>query len=300
MDLAKVRAFVADEMLEMAKFMESGLVYGKLELLNTHIEETRSAIQSGLKASPDDSTLLAHGELIDLFEMHVSKWCAVEDDSTAEGQRLSILQSLRDKYIAWFHDNHSRTHEKKLWIQRNKSNQEYGSERRRNLNKILRACAVEDYNGLYVLGSFDLKKTINAQQRRACGLVNALKEFGELKSGCEVAVVGGGVGGLTVAIGSAMEGASVTLFEENSNLIHYQSNNTQRFLHPNIFDWPGGNSTVSETKLPYLNWKSGLSDDVARQIINDFNRLKGKVACCGGGYKNELWRGFPSQRRNIF
>src|SRR5262245_25589074 len=74
--------------------------------------------------------------------------------------------------------------------------------------------------------------TLRSQQVRALNLVWALGK--STLKGKQIAVIGGGVAGLTFAAASAGCGASVHLFER-TKLLHLQLGCWHRALHPEVF-----------------------------------------------------------------
>src|SRR5262245_20301024 len=91
---------------------------------------------------------------------------------------------------------------------------------------------------LFVLGCFERRVTLYSQQGRALKLVEALGRMKELGAGTPVAVVGGGVAGLTFAAGAARRGAQVTVLEKEERLLPLLKRDPNRWLHPRVYDWP--------------------------------------------------------------
>lgn len=127
--------------------------------------------------------------------------------------------------------------------------------------------------GIYVLGCYEGRITIASQQARAFNLAWALVKTGALEDGKRVAVVGGGVAGMSVAAGIAGCGASVVLFERHPQLLHLLHGGHTRFLHPNIYDWPKSGWGKPDTSFPYLNWECGTADQVAKKLLQQWDEL---------------------------
>jgi hypothetical protein len=129
---------------------------------------------------------------------------------------------------------------------------------------------------LYVLGSYEGRVTIHSQQIRALNLVYALEHLGKLrkeKDGeVQVAVIGGGIGGMTAAVAAARLQVAVTVFERHSELLHNLRGCHTRHLHPNIYDWPQETASEKATKLPFLNWEAGSADAVAACLLDQWNK----------------------------
>jgi NADPH-dependent 2,4-dienoyl-CoA reductase/sulfur reductase-like enzyme len=95
---------------------------------------------------------------------------------------------------------------------------------------------------LYVLGSYETRVTIYSQQIRAFNLAYALASVGQLGANSRVAVVGGGVAGVTFAAAASRMGGTVVLFERRSQILHLLRGCHTRHLHPNVYDWPSRSS----------------------------------------------------------
>lgn len=101
-------------------------------------------------------------------------------------------------------------------------NQEFGlkfpalpetDDRRRS--ELLRLMGATRHPGVYVLGCLARYVTVYAQQVRALNLVDSLAKSGLLSLHSRVAVIGGGIAGLTAAAATAVRGAKyVQVFEE--------------------------------------------------------------------------------------
>ena len=137
-----------------------------------------------------------------------------------------------------------------------------------NLALIIERTKADD--GLHVLGCSDRPSTLFMQQCRAINLAWALREKGQLKPGSRIAVIGGGVGGLTAAAACRLLDCQVTVLERLDGPLALQRGNHTRFLHPRIYDWPEPGSTAGETDLPVLNWSAGLAGDVADTILRQW------------------------------
>jgi FAD dependent oxidoreductase len=138
-----------------------------------------------------------------------------------------------------------------------------------------------DLEGPYVLGCFGKMVTFYSQQRRALNLIWALSEKGMLGSSVDLAIVGGGLAGLTAAAAAASKGRDVTLFERNDEILHVQRTNGSRYVHPHLNSWPDESAEDIATDLPFLNWYSGRTSDVCKQIEDEwrlFERRDGEDA----------------------
>ena len=87
-----------------------------------------------------------------------------------------------------------------------------------------------------------------------------------------IAIVGGGVGGLTAAacLLSVFENAKIFIFERRWDLCALQQGADHRWLHPHIYSWPQIGSKRPGAGLPLLNWEAGRASDVVRGILHEF------------------------------
>lgn len=132
-------------------------------------------------------------------------------------------------------------------------------------SRILVAMAVSDWPRMFVLGSFETRVTVYSQQCRALNLVRALFEGGILWPKARLVVIGGGVAGLTAAIGAARLGAEVVVYEARS-ILSAQSQASHRFLHPHLYDWPDEKSGTLQAGLPVLDWTAGVASKVVEKM----------------------------------
>src|SRR5947209_2765428 len=112
---------------------------------------------------------------------------------------------------------------------------------------IIQRMAVDTVPRAYVLGCQAQRITVLSQQYRAFNLIWALIAEGRLKEGSRVGIVGGGIGGLTVAAAAMLKGCRVVLAEARPELMHLQRGNKTRLLHPNIYEWPAPGSEIEST-----------------------------------------------------
>ncbi|HYO58473.1 tetratricopeptide repeat protein, partial [Archangium sp.] len=147
---------------------------------------------------------------------------------------------------------------------------------------VLRHMRMPNETGLYILGAFERRVTLRSQQVRALNLVCALDALGALKDTGRIAVVGGGVAGMTAAAGAARLGYEVTLLEKKDSLLPLFRRNTTRWLHPHIYDWPetpgetrhdGGPLDPDEAGLPLLSWRADFAGRVVDQLDAQWRSL---------------------------
>jgi hypothetical protein len=147
--------------------------------------------------------------------------------------------------------------------------------------QILMRMSWPDREGPYVLGCFGKTVTFYSQQRRALNLIWALFREQLLRQDDSLAVVGGGLAGLTAAAAAASKGCHVTLFERNDEILHVQRTNGSRYVHPHLNSWPDVSPEKIATDLPFLNWYPGRTSEVCKQIEDEwrlFERVEGEEA----------------------
>jgi len=158
---------------------------------------------------------------------------------------------------------------------------------------------VED--GLFVLGCFERRVTFASQQVRALNLVYALHERRLLPHDGAIAVVGGGVAGMTAAAAAARLGYDVTLLEQGETLLPLLAGNTKRWIHPHVYDWPDDSRLPEQeeerdwAQVPLLRWKAAPAGDVARQIKAQWDALpeRERIRVCQNVKGIDLGHGSP-------
>lgn len=144
---------------------------------------------------------------------------------------------------------------------------------------MLHAHRLSDDLPLYIIGSFDRRVTVLAQQTRALNLAWAMVETGAAptkESGpWRVAVIGAGFAGLTFAAALSRKGtaAQIDVFEQRDSLLPLQQGSDTRWLHPHIYDWPTEGSEAAAAMLPILNWTAARSSDVVVQILSQWAKI---------------------------
>jgi len=135
---------------------------------------------------------------------------------------------------------------------------------------------------VFALTPSSLAITVQRQQIRALNLVHAIcKTWAHHKplkkvvprEKAKIAIIGGGIAGVTTAAALLKKGYEVHLFEQRSELCHLQSGCETRWLHPAIYDWPSANSDFSDARLPLLNWSAGMAGQVARHVLRQFDQV---------------------------
>jgi DNA-binding winged helix-turn-helix (wHTH) protein len=141
------------------------------------------------------------------------------------------------------------------------------------IDDIIDSTTVKDYDAIYFLGPFARRVSFTSQQHRSLNLVWALKERDKLANGEHVAVIGGGLAGLTTAAALIASGCSVTLFEHSAMVLERQRNTTHRFIHPTINFWPFDPLNPT-TAYPFLEWYANQCQAAIRKLETEWkNRI---------------------------
>jgi hypothetical protein len=138
---------------------------------------------------------------------------------------------------------------------------------------IRRMCLLPGSSRTFIIGGYDRIRSVAAQQTRAFNLVHSLFESNVLKEGSTVLVIGGGVCGLSLAAGTGLRGAKVTVAEKRPGVLATFSGCQTRWLHPNIINWPLPGWDLASTRLPALNWFASQAASVADQIRQEWDEI---------------------------
>lgn len=141
------------------------------------------------------------------------------------------------------------------------------------VDEIIAEALVPDTHSVFVLGSFEQRVTVFAQQVRALNLVDAILSRGLLQETGRVAIVGGGAAGITAAVALARAAPNLKtlhLFETRSDVLELQ-HNSSRYLHPHFYDWPKAGSDDPDAGLPLMNWTAGSAGEVAASLRAQFD-----------------------------
>ncbi len=152
--------------------------------------------------------------------------------------------------------------------------------------EVVEICSPRPGMPYFVLGPFANRVSFVAQQTRAINLVYALVKLGIFGKDDEIAVIGGGVAGLTAAAAVVGFGAKADIYESGACLLPRQQETVHRVVNPTITKWPL--EDLSETtRLPFLNWYQLPCNEVAQLLQADYDRIE--KAC--DGKLNAAFRG---------
>jgi len=154
--------------------------------------------------------------------------------------------------------------------------------------KIVEQSQVTGSVNTFILGNTDKRVTFSTQQTRAFNLVWALWVEKIIKKKSKVAVIGGGLAGMTAAAALNIKGASVTLYHDKENLMNVQEKSVHRYIHPNIYDWPQKGCEIANTDFPCMNWSAAFANRVLEQIEDRWNELKDQIEILKPEYIDEV------------
>jgi hypothetical protein len=143
-------------------------------------------------------------------------------------------------------------------------------------DRILDLMSPPGQSRLYVLGAYARRVTIYSQQVRAINLVDAIDRYRGGLNGRRVAIVGGGIAGLTAAARALDYGAKVSVFEQTEQLISLQNDASHRWVHPHLYEWPAESARrLLEDKagLPVLDWSAQKANDLAKDLRGQWNNI---------------------------
>ena len=134
-----------------------------------------------------------------------------------------------------------------------------------------KASSINGYPHFSFVGPFGQRVSFASQQRRALNTVWATHPQLAGKKAPSVAVVGGGIAGLTTAAALLVKGCRVTLFERDVQFAGAQLRASHRYAHPTVNFWPE-KSVDSTTDFPFLEWHADHCHKVAGMIVDEWRR----------------------------
>jgi hypothetical protein len=113
-----------------------------------------------------------------------------------------------------------------------------------------------------------------SQQIRALNLVWALHTQGHIAPNHKVAVIGGGIAGITAAVALRAYDCTVRVFDQGARPMHRQSDTKHRHIFPNLNWWPQSERELAiTTALPFLDWHIDQCDRVIDVLDSEWTRL---------------------------
>jgi hypothetical protein len=134
-------------------------------------------------------------------------------------------------------------------------------------------------DGKYIIGIYQNGITVYKQQIRALNIFHSLvaTKVIPIDQPFRIAIIGGGVAGLTFAAAALKSNITVRIFEKESNFLHMQHGCDTRKIHPNVYDWPEPGSLFPNAKLPVLSWTYDTASNVCKQIIRGLEDIKTEI-----------------------
>lgn len=125
---------------------------------------------------------------------------------------------------------------------------------------------------VYVLGLHAARITFADQQKRAFNLVSALFASGRLQPKDTLGIVGAGIAGITAAAFAAQLGITATVLDQYSDPMMIQQG-SNRWIHPNLYDWPWLNWRTNSTRFPCMNWKAATAGEIIGNLRSEWRQL---------------------------
>ena len=169
----------------------------------------------------------------------------------------------------------------------------------RNDEEVIIGASECKFPRVYFVGPFGGRVSFASQQRRVLNLIWALTKKGILpKRGARVAVVGGGIAGVTAAAALLCRSCDVHLYEREGEVLTLQSLAHHRTVHPSINFWPE-EALSWTTEFPFLDWYADDAVRVAKVIERDwkgfedaYNRFESVEGWLAGLHVNTPVSGF--------
>lgn len=137
------------------------------------------------------------------------------------------------------------------------------------IEQILEATTLDGWGKVYFIGPYGRRLSFASQQNRALNLVWALTQHSNLddrlRPGLRVAVVGGGIAGLTSCAALLASDCIVSLFESKMGPLERQRASDHRYIHPTVNYWPFVLPNPT-TILPFLDWYSERCNKVLSRM----------------------------------
>ncbi|GFE82496.1 hypothetical protein GCM10011487_44960 [Steroidobacter agaridevorans] len=118
------------------------------------------------------------------------------------------------------------------------------------------------------------------QQSRCFNLCWALHRMRRIRAEHHVAIVGGGVSGLTCAVAlAAWTGCLVSIFECETTLLKRFRRAGHRYIHPDLNQTGGSDGHLiydphKESRFPFMNWCGNYAPAFAEELIRKFEHYR--------------------------
>jgi FAD dependent oxidoreductase len=151
--------------------------------------------------------------------------------------------------------------------------QDQDRDRERDAQAYINAAKIEGYPNVYAIGPFGRRLNFASQQRRALNTIWALEYSKKVQLEAKtVAVVGGGLAGITAAAALAARKSLVHLYERYQDVLCIQSLASHRYVHPTANFWP--ESKISPTtQFPFLDWYADDCDEIIKRLRDEWRTV---------------------------
>ena len=138
--------------------------------------------------------------------------------------------------------------------------------------ELLAASQVPSTAGVYFLGPFNTRITFYSQQVRALRLAHALHGVNVIYDCEQVAIVGAGAAGSTLAAALAMLGRQVTLFDPAEKILQLQRPHRGYCIHTSM-NGPDFGTLDDRAGLPIMDWTAGTGGAVCTALRIEFAKV---------------------------
>jgi hypothetical protein len=121
------------------------------------------------------------------------------------------------------------------------------------------------------------------QQSRCFNLCWALHKTRRIRATDHVAIIGGGISGLTCAVAlAAWTNCLVSILERDSTLLTRFRRAAHRYIHPDLNHRGGSDGYLiydphKPTRFPFMNWSGDYAPTVAGELIRKFEHYRGSL-----------------------
>ena len=121
------------------------------------------------------------------------------------------------------------------------------------------------------------------QQSRCFNLCWALHKTRRVRATDHVAIIGGGISGLTCAVAlAAWTNCLVSILERDSTLLKRFRRAAHRYIHPDLNHRGGSDGYLvydphKPTRFPFMNWSGDYAPIVAGELIRKFEHYRGSL-----------------------
>jgi hypothetical protein len=147
-------------------------------------------------------------------------------------------------------------------------------------DQAIEAAFLHSRIGCYFIGPYARRVSFASQQIRALDLIRALELKGKLPRKERVAVVGGGIAGLTAVAALRGRKCKVDLYEASETVLMRQRQASHRVVHPTIARWPMEPLGLT-TEFPVYDWAAAPCSDVMDVLLEEWRRFFEPHPGCG-------------------